>query len=508
MSDIGDNTELSYHVRFSDDKVESRNREDTAGAEQPRQRRQNAWQCRLAWVVAATAVLAGIMLIILDRELEGGLFSISSSSSEEASLPVDFRCFETHRELVVAVDRYLANKTDTLATTYGLPLSTWCVDEVTDFSYLFSTQRNPLVANATALLLDGVSAWNMSSAVNVSGMFYGASRFNSDLTDWDTSSVQDASFLFREAHAFDGNISTWNTSSLTTTEGMFRDSYEFDGDLSAWDTGRVLVMESMFREAKSFRGHGLENWNVEKVTNMAYMFRDCFRFDEDVSSWQVSQVRDMQWMWSGAESFMGSLSTWDVSAVEDMEFMFFRAFQYNDDLSRWRTSRVVNMAGLFRDAFAFNENISTWDVSNVWSVVSMFQGATSFNGDLAGWKVRSTTTMRLMFANATSFEGGGIEKWNVSTVFDTHGMFQGATSFNTDISAWNLTWANEMSYMFQNASSFRQDLCAWGPRLASIIVPNVTGVFEGSHCLVQSEPSLSGALPVGPLCSPCGDSLS
>ena len=45
----------------------------------------------------------------------------------------------------------------------------------------------------------------------------------------------------------------------------------------------------------------------------------------------------------------------------------------------------------------------TWDVSNVTDMVSMFQGASSFNGDISEWDVSSVTDMVSMFGYASSF---------------------------------------------------------------------------------------------------------
>ena len=44
-------------------------------------------------------------------------------------------------------------------------------------------------------------------------------------------------------------------------------------------------------------------------------------------------------------------------------------------------------------------------------------------------------------------------------------MFDGASSFNSDISNWEVSSVKTMDFMFFGASSFNQNLCPWGPKL-------------------------------------------
>ena len=99
----------------------------------------------------------------------------------------------------------------------------------------------------------------------------------------------------------------------------------------------------------------------------------------------------------------------------------------------------------------------------------MFQGATSFNGDLSAW--------------------------NTSSVTDMWSMFNGATSFNGDLSAWDVSSVTDMDWMFYGATSFNQDLCAWADKFPYDNAPNI---FVNSGCNNTTTPQEDQK---GPFCA-------
>ena len=77
-----------------------------------------------------------------------------------------------------------------------------------------------------------------------------------------------------------------------------------------------------------------------------------------------------------------------------------------------------------------------------------------------------------------------IAGWDVSNVRDMSGMFQGARSFNGDISKWDVSSVVTMKNMFRNAGSFKQNLC--GTRWVHSKAIN-TGMFLGSSGLISRK---------------------
>ena len=268
------------------------------------------------------------------------------------------KCFDDRYGLYPAIRSYIDGDCGNsfsnceVSETYGSPMNSWCVGNVTDMS----------------------------------GFFWYKGGFNEDISDWDTSSVTSMAGMFSDATTFNGDLSNWNTSNVEDMEGMFWGDTTFNSDLNKWDTSNVESMGIMFGGATTFNGD-LSNWDTSSVTNMREMFscRMWTSFNGDLSNWDTSSVKIMEGMFYGATSFNGDLNKWETSSVEIMEGMFSGATTFNGDLSDWDTSNVSNMESMFIGATTFNGDLSNWDTSNVESMGGMFIDANSFNRDLCAW---------------------------------------------------------------------------------------------------------------------------
>jgi len=119
--------------------------------------------------------------------------------------------------------------------------------------------------------------------------------------------------------------------------------------------------------------------------------------------------------------------------VTNMGGMFQGATAFDHDISSWDTSRVMNMSFMFQGATSFNQNISNWNTSNVRVMIGMFWGAVNFNNGMPPWGMFPWGMFLILNPNNRLL-------WDVSNVipgrFDF--MFNGASSFNTNISGWDV----------------------------------------------------------------------
>jgi Mycoplasma protein of unknown function, DUF285 len=114
--------------------------------------------------------------------------------------------FEDTDELMTAVDLFVNYPRAYNLSKYGYNITEWDVSNVTDFSMMFSTMRNPDMIDFDA----DISMWSTANATNMSMLFEGAESFDSDLTAWDVSGVEDFSGMFMGAINFTGvGVEAW-----------------------------------------------------------------------------------------------------------------------------------------------------------------------------------------------------------------------------------------------------------------------------------------------------------
>ena len=330
------------------------------------------------------------------------------------------------------------------AVKFNSDISNWDVSNVTNMGWMFN--------RAESFNID-ISHWNTSKVNQMGTMFYWAKNFNQPIGSWDTSKVKDMSQMFGNAKTFNQNLSSWDVSKVENMRGMFNWAEQFDGDISTWNTSEVTNMAGMFGNAKNFN-QPIGNWNTSKVTTMASMFYYAHKFNQPIGNWNTSNVTNMQSTFHWATVFNQPVGNWNTSKVTDMSFMFHLARDFNQPIGNWNTSKATYMAYMFWWATDFNQSLSGWDVSKVTNMDSMFNAATSFNQNLSTRDVSNVEDMGGLFSNALAFNGD-ISNWNTSKAKRMFGMFEYARSFTGDVSAWDFTKINNPSMPNQAGFTIR-----------------------------------------------------
>lgn len=176
---------------------------------------------------------------------------------------------------------------------------------------------------------------------------------------------------------------------------------ELKAIIAAKFNNRLLPEKSKFIH---FTDIPLNDLDVSEITDMSYLFLNCFDFNEDINEWDVSQVRNMDGMFQGCSKFNKPLDKWDTCNVQTLELIFYSAYDFNQNINNWDVSQVEDTRYAFYNAKNFNQPLDNWDVSSVLYMNEMFNGCLSFNQDLTSWNLNTNVLFSDCFNNCISLD--------------------------------------------------------------------------------------------------------
>lgn len=196
-------------------------------------------------------------------------------------------------------------------------ISNWELTNVTNMNEMFRYAEK---------FNQNISNWDVSHVTNMKYTFSNAKKFNQDLSSWEVSNVTNMHWMFDQMDNFNNGEKPlnwgWKTRNVTDMADMFYGAKKFNQDISGWDVSNVKDMLRFFYNTIAFNngqnpgesGKPLK-WNTKSVTNMESLFGYTASFNQNISSWDVSNVIYMNDMFKNSKAFNQDISGWDVSKV-------------------------------------------------------------------------------------------------------------------------------------------------------------------------------------------------
>lgn len=147
-------------------------------------------------------------------------------------------------------------------------------------------------SGCTNLTVSATDILDLTGTTTMLNMFRGTSLTTvPSMNDWDVSSIINMSGVFQLSTNFNQDISSWNVGSVTNMNYMFYDT-SFNQNISSWNVGSVIDMSYMFYLNTNFN-QAIGSWGTGSVTNMTGMFQQATGFDQNVGSLDISLVTAM-----------------------------------------------------------------------------------------------------------------------------------------------------------------------------------------------------------------------
>ena len=242
--------------------------------------------------------------------------------------------------------------------------------------------------------------------------------------------------------------------------------------------------------------NNLTDMYVSTVTDMSYMFRNCYKFN------------------NGDTGNAGLLPiTFTTDAVTNMTSMFNGASKFNQklDTTTFITTSVTDLSSMFYGATIFNNGSTTNDISNplafdtsaTTDMSYMFYNAIAFNqtfcNTIASTDLQNVLTMNNMFFNATIFNNGGTSGDN------THPLWPLVTSIpNASLTFSGFSTSSRLSlgntpgwmYPYYGTSTFIYSWRSTSFTITTAYIPIATDTTNFNYNFTQSYNSVANATTV------------
>ena len=203
------------------------------------------------------------------------------------------------------------------------------------------------------------------------------------------------------------------TSNVTDMGFMFTECYRLSSiDVSHFDTKNVNNMDAMFAVCTNLTSLDLSNFDTSNVQNMKSVFECCYALKSlNISSFNTSNVTDMAYMFGDCYALENlDVSKFNTDNVTQMNIMF-RACKKLEvlNLSSFNISKVKNMGQMFKNC----EALTTIYVSDNWTIEN------------AEWKSEENDKSKSIFFGCPKLVGGNGTTWDENHIDHTYAHIDG-----------------------------------------------------------------------------------
>ncbi|WP_261512846.1 BspA family leucine-rich repeat surface protein [Chryseobacterium paludis] len=287
------------------------------------------------------------------------------------------------------------------------------ITEIAQWGNINWVSMNNAFSNCRRLQVTATDVPDLSNVNDVSFMFYGNSDFKGhpSMTTWDTSGVQKFTYIFGHisfipataaVDTFNLPVGSWDMSSAEDISYMFFHRRSFNQNLNSWNTSNVTTMAHTFENCFTFN-QPLDNWNTSKVTDMAYLFHFIPEFNQPIGNWDTSSVTNFSHIFHHCTAFNQPLNNWNTSKGTSMDMLFSGASTFNQPLDTWKTSLVGTMLAMFDGATNFDQSLQTWDLSSLTLGMQILANSglkcENYSNTLIGWANNPSTPNNINLAS-------------------------------------------------------------------------------------------------------------
>ena len=289
-----------------------------------------------------------------------------------------------------------------------------------------------------------------------------------------------------------GNL---NTSQVTDMSYMFHNCWHLPSDnlnMSSWDVSKVTDMGHMFEKCKALTSLDLSFWNVSKVADMSSMFEECTNLNIlNLGGWNNAKLTNIANMFYKCDHLASlNVSSWTNPLITDFSDLFAGLGSLATlNLTNFKIPAATNMAGMFRNCKALTSlNLSSFNTTNVTAINNMFMNCTNLESITfgSGWANTNLTSLSSLFEGCSSLTSINWGSFNTSHITNMSNMFKGCSAFtNLNLSALNTKNVTNMAGMFYGCSKLTG--ITYGSNWDTSKVTNMSEMFRRCTSLTSID---------------------